>query len=43
VASRTDQRRWRQATGGRRTPRPLAVLAAILAVVVVFAFCVWGP
>jgi len=43
VASRTDQRRWRQATGGRRTPRPLAVLAAILAVVLVFAFCVWGP
>ncbi|WP_123827011.1 Clp protease N-terminal domain-containing protein [Micromonospora globispora] len=45
--SRADRRNWRRATarvrGGQRTPHPLATVAVVLTVMVVFVLCVWGP
>jgi hypothetical protein len=45
--SRTDRRRWRRATarvhGGWQAPGLLATVAVVLAVIVVFALCIWGP
>jgi ATP-dependent Clp protease ATP-binding subunit ClpA len=45
--SRTDRRRWRRATarehGDWQPPRALATVAVVLAVIVVFALCIWGP
>ncbi|WP_200216893.1 Clp protease N-terminal domain-containing protein [Micromonospora coerulea] len=45
--SRADRRNWRRATvrahGGQRIPHPLATVAVVLTVMVVFVLCVWGP
>jgi hypothetical protein len=45
--SRAGRRTWRRRTaqvhGYQRIPRPLAIVAVILAAAVVFVLCVWGP
>ena len=45
--SRADRRNWRRATarvhGGHPIPHPVATVAVVLTVMVVFLLCVWGP
>jgi hypothetical protein len=45
--SRAGRRTWRRRTaqvhGYQRIPRPLAIVAMVLAAAVVFVLCVWGP
>jgi len=47
VPSRAGRRTWRRRTaqvhGYQRIPRPLAIVAVVLAAAVVFVLCVWGP
>lgn len=46
-SSRAERWNWRWATarvhGRRRIPHPLATVAVVLTVMVVFVLCVWGP
>ena len=45
--SRAGRRTWRRRTaqvhGYQRIPRPLAIVAIVLAAAVVFVLCIWGP
>jgi hypothetical protein len=45
--SRAGRRTWRRRTaqvhGYQRIPRPLAIVAVVLAAAMVFVLCVWGP